>query len=94
MPVGQRNLACGSPSSLDDGWVVASPDSVGMDGADSAASPRGWAAQHRDPFVVVARHGRLVFEQYFAGIDQPWGQGGPHEFTATTNTICVRHRRA
>jgi CubicO group peptidase (beta-lactamase class C family) len=35
--------------------------------------------------VVVARHGKLVFEQYFPGYDQPWGQpDGQHEFTATT----------
>jgi CubicO group peptidase (beta-lactamase class C family) len=35
--------------------------------------------------VVVARHGKLVFEQYFAGYDQPWGQPeGQREFTATT----------
>ncbi len=35
--------------------------------------------------VVVARHGRLVFEQYFTSIDQPWGhKEGRIEFTATT----------
>ncbi len=35
--------------------------------------------------VVVVRHGKLVFEQYFPGYDQPWGQpDGQHEFTATT----------
>ena len=35
--------------------------------------------------VVIVRHGRLVFEQYFAGYDEPWGQsGGRHEFDATT----------
>jgi len=86
MPVGQRNLACGSPSSLDDGWVVASPDSVGMDGARLCGIVTRLALRSTEIHsVVVARHGRLVFEQYFAGIDQPWGQPeGRTEFTATT----------
>ena len=35
--------------------------------------------------VVIARHGRLVFEQYFNGQDEFWGTDrGPHEFDATT----------
>jgi CubicO group peptidase (beta-lactamase class C family) len=35
--------------------------------------------------VVVARRGKLVFEQYFPGYDQPWGQtDGQYQFTATT----------
>ncbi|MGY8681160.1 serine hydrolase [Bradyrhizobium sp. UFLA05-153] len=83
---GQRNLACGSPSSIDDGWVTASPESVGMDGTllcgIAARLEQRATAVHS---VVVARHGKLVFEQYFPGYDQPWGQPeGQHEFTATT----------
>ena len=35
--------------------------------------------------MVIVRHGKLVFEQYFAGYDEPWGQGnGQHRFDATT----------
>ena len=35
--------------------------------------------------MVIVRHGKLVFEQYFPGYDQPWGQGeGQHDFDATT----------
>jgi CubicO group peptidase (beta-lactamase class C family) len=83
---GQQNLACGAPSSIDDGWMTASPDSVGMDGARlcgiAARLEQRATSVHS---VVVARHGRLVFEQYFSGYDQPWGQPeGQHEFTATT----------
>jgi CubicO group peptidase (beta-lactamase class C family) len=34
--------------------------------------------------VVIVRHGKLVFEQYFAGYDEPWGQDdGQHDFDAT-----------
>ncbi|WFU42305.1 serine hydrolase [Bradyrhizobium sp. CB82] len=86
MAPGQQNSACGSPSSIDDGWMTASPDSVGMDGAQlcgiAARLEQRATAVHS---VVVARHGKLVFEQYFPGYDQPWGQPeGQHEFTATT----------
>jgi len=35
--------------------------------------------------VVITRHGRLVFEQYFSGYDEPWGlDDGQHDFDATT----------
>jgi CubicO group peptidase (beta-lactamase class C family) len=86
MSPGQSNQACGSPSSIDDGWETASPDSVGMDDAQlcgiTARLEQRATAVHS---IVVARHGKLVFEQYFPGYDQPWGQPeGQHQFTATT----------
>jgi CubicO group peptidase (beta-lactamase class C family) len=35
--------------------------------------------------VVVTRHGKLVFEQYFPGLDQPWREKEAlREFTATS----------
>lgn len=83
---GQQKSACGLPSSTDDGWMTASPDSVGMDGAQlcGIAERLGQRATSVHS-IVVARHGKLVFEQYFPGYDQPWGQpDGQHEFTATT----------
>lgn len=86
MTPGQQNSACGSPSSTDDGWTIASPDSVGMDGAQLCGIATRLAQRATSVHsVVVARHGKLVFEQYFPGYDQPWGQPeGQHEFTATT----------
>lgn len=83
---GQRGQACGAPSSIDNGWEIASPDRVGMDGAllcgIAARLEQRATSVHS---VVVARHGKLVFEQYFPGYDQPWGQAdGQYEFTATT----------
>jgi CubicO group peptidase (beta-lactamase class C family) len=74
------------PAKRDDGWTVASPDSVGMDGARLCAIEgrlglRGTSLHA----VVIARRGKLVFEQYFSGIDQPWGRpAGPYDFDATT----------
>ena len=82
----QRRPACGSPSSIDDGWVTASPESVGMDGARLCGIAERLQLRSTEVHsVVVARHGKLVFEQYFAGIDQPWGQPESRiEFTPTT----------
>lgn len=83
---GQQKSSCGSPSSTDDGWTIASPDSVGMDGAQLCGIATRLAQRATSVHsVVVARHGKLVFEQYFPGYDQPWGQPeGQHEFSATT----------
>src|SRR5262245_15859827 len=85
-PLGQRNLVCGSPTSLDDGWTTASPESAGMDGARLCTiAARLQLTGSEVHSVVIVRHGRLVFEQYFPGLDQPWGEKeAPHEFTATT----------
>ncbi|PIT05861.1 beta-lactamase [Bradyrhizobium nitroreducens] len=85
-PPGQQGQACGSPSSIDDGWEIASPDNVGMDGAQlctiAARLTQRSTAVHS---IVVVRHGKLVFEQYFPGYDQPWGQpDGQYKFNATT----------
>src|SRR5262245_20126118 len=74
MSTGQRNLACGSPTSLDDGWAIASPESVDMDGSRLCGiAARLQLTGSEVHSVVVARRGKLVFEQYFPGIDQPWG---------------------
>lgn len=86
MPPGQRGQACGAPSSIDDGWEIASPNRVGMDdtrlcGIVARLEQRATSVHS----VVVVRHGKLVFEQYYPGYDQPWGQAdGQYEFTATT----------
>jgi len=82
----QPNPRCGMPISLDDGWAIAAPESVGMDGArlcgiEDRLKLRG-SSLHA---VVVARRGKLVFEQYFPGYDQPWGKPDGHsDFDATT----------
>jgi len=86
MSSGQRNLACGSPVSLDDGWDVVSPDSVGMDGARLCGiAARLQLTGSEVHAVVIARRGKLVFEQYFPGMDQPWGEKeGRRDFNPMT----------
>lgn len=82
----QTSPVCGMPAKLDDGWTIASPEGVGLDtvrlcGIEQRLKLTG-SEVHA---VVIARHGKLAFEQYFAGIDQPWGKPeGQYEYDATT----------
>ena len=83
---GQRNLACGSPSAISDGWPTATPESTGLDGERLCGIAARLAGTNANVHaVIVVRHGTLVFEQYFPGYDEPWGMGeGRHDFDATT----------
>ena len=78
-----RSAAC--PAKLDDGWTIAAPDSVGLDGARLCTIEQRLKLTDSDIHaVVIARHGKLAFEQYFAGIDQPWGKPeGRYDYDAT-----------
>jgi CubicO group peptidase (beta-lactamase class C family) len=84
---GQPNkLGCGSPAATGDGWPIAAPASVGLDGDRLCGIAARLAAANANIHgVVIVRRGTLVFEQYFAGYDEPWGMGGGrHEFDAQT----------
>jgi CubicO group peptidase (beta-lactamase class C family) len=83
---GQTSPPCGVPAALGDDWVIDSPDSVGLDNARLCGiAARLKQAETNIHGVVIVRHGRLVFEQYFSGYDRPWGQGeGQRDFDATT----------
>jgi CubicO group peptidase (beta-lactamase class C family) len=77
---------CGVPTALDDGWLIEKPESVGLDGALLCGIvDRLKTANANIHAVVIVRHGKLVFEQYFAGYDDPWGEpDGQFSFEATT----------
>ena len=77
---------CGTPMALDDGWQVEPPAAVGLDGVRLCAmAARLQANQSNVHAVVVVRRGKLVFEQYFSGDDDPWGEpAGQFSFDATT----------
>jgi len=82
----QTSPACGVPAALGDGWVIDSPESVGLDGARLCAIAARLKETEADVHaVVIARHGKLVFEQYFPGYDDPWGAPeGQFDFDART----------
>jgi CubicO group peptidase (beta-lactamase class C family) len=61
----------------EDGWQVASPGNLGMSEeglSELTASIRegNWGNVHA---VLIEREGKLVYEEYFSGEDQRWGQG-------------------
>ena len=60
---------CGAPAAMSDDWPVSPPAQQGLDpelicATGPSLAKRTDAAPHG---VVVARHGALVYEQYFAG---------------------------
>ncbi len=65
---------CRAPKMLDDGWAVAAPADEGFDAAKLCAVGPALEDQSNAHAVLVVRHGRLVYERYFAGEDQRWGQ--------------------
>lgn len=67
---------CRAPAALDDGWTVAAPADEGFDAATLCAVGPALDARPESNAhaVLVVRHGRLVYERYFAGEDQRWGQ--------------------
>src|SRR5262245_43109279 len=82
----QRNLACGSPTSLNDGWPTATPESVGLDGPRLCGIAARLAATNANVHaVVVVRRGKLVYEHHASGYDEPWGAPeGQYDFSART----------
>jgi CubicO group peptidase (beta-lactamase class C family) len=65
---------CDKPQEIGDGWSIAAPDDVGIDGAKLCALEAflgAWPKRNIHA-VVVARRGKLVFERYFAGEDNRW----------------------
>lgn len=65
----QPMQALANSSDLDDGWVVRAPDAEGMNGELlSGLGPQfeSWSAANLHA-VLMVRHGRIVYERYFAG---------------------------
>ncbi len=62
---------CPKPTDFHDGWTVAAPEQEGLDPAlICGIGPRLEALKEANAHgIVIARHGRLVYERYFAGND-------------------------
>jgi len=68
--------SCNPPIAREDGWTVGTPSSVGLDETRLCALHdrlAGTSAANMHS-ILVARHGRLVFEEYFSGKDEVWGK--------------------
>src|SRR5688572_11486789 len=64
------------PPRLDDGWQTARADSLGVDPARLAAltqSVRAWPELGVHA-ILIERSGRLIYEEYFDGFDERWGE--------------------
>ena len=64
------------PPTLNDGWQAASADSLGVDPgrlASLTASIRAWPELGVHA-ILIERAGRLIYEEYFSGYDERWGQ--------------------
>ena len=97
-PAAAQAATCDAPQSRDDGWKVAPPERVGLDPAVLCLLvPRFDAWKEADLHaVLVVRHGTLVFEHYFKGVDEHWGRSlgivtfGPgvkHDLRSITKSI-------
>jgi CubicO group peptidase (beta-lactamase class C family) len=81
----QTSPVCGTPTALDDGWTIASPESTGLDSTRLCAiAARMKETDANVHAVVIVRHGKLVFEQYFSGPDERWLVAGQFDHDATT----------
>jgi CubicO group peptidase (beta-lactamase class C family) len=82
----QTDPPCGVPAAIGDGWPVDTPDAVGLDAARLCRiADRLKENDANVHAVVVVRRGRLVFEQYFSGHDEPWAQDHRrYDFDPTT----------
>jgi CubicO group peptidase (beta-lactamase class C family) len=73
------------PVARDDGWAVSTPAAEGMDGARlDALARRIRAGEHGTLHsVLIARHGRLVWEEYFGG----WQAETPHTLQSVSKSV-------
>jgi CubicO group peptidase (beta-lactamase class C family) len=67
---------CGAPVATEDGWSIATPAESGFDPAALCQWSEQRIATPRDNIhaLLLVRHGKLVFEQYFTGDDEQWGR--------------------
>jgi CubicO group peptidase (beta-lactamase class C family) len=76
LPHAAAAQSCGAPGAADDKWPVATPESMGLSSMTLCPLVQ-WldgSKQNNVHAVVVVRRGAVVFEHYFSGSDEHWGQ--------------------
>lgn len=77
------------PPLLNDGWKVSNADSEGVDSkqlADLTSEIRAWPELGVHA-IIIERDNKLIFEEYFEGFDEQWGD----ELDKRTMTAETRH---
>src|SRR5688572_25032520 len=86
------------PTARNDGWKTAGADSAGVDSnqlANLTKSMRAWPELGVHA-ILIERNGQLIYEEYFEGFDQKWGeplgriQMGPevkHDLRSVTKSV-------
>ena len=86
------------PDSSPDGWRHATPEDVGLDSAVLGAAVERFTTVTEANLhsLLVARHGALVYENYFVGEDEAWGDrlgrvsfdaGTKHDVRSITKSV-------
>ncbi|MCR9259335.1 MAG: beta-lactamase family protein [Pseudomonadaceae bacterium] len=78
------------PPQLDDGWSTSTLEEVGLDIAplrrmleEQILQPDDNIHSHRVHAILIARHGKLVFEEYFHGFDR----NTPHDTRSASKSV-------
>jgi len=86
------------PRALEDGWRIATAESLGVDPGRLAAltaSVRAWPELGVHA-ILIERSGRLIYEEYFDGFDERWGvplgrvsmtAGSLHDLRSVTKSV-------
>ena len=86
------------PPERNDGWKTANADSLGVDSARLAAltgAIRTWPELGVHA-ILIEREGKLIYEEYFDGFDERWGQplgrismtaGMKHDLRSVTKSV-------
>ena len=76
------------PPALGDGWTTSAPEQTGIDRhrLDQLTESIRAHPEYNVHAVLIERDGRLVYEEYFSGTDERWGQRLGH-VTFTRDTL-------
>ena len=75
-PQGVTTASYQRPATLNDGWQTAEAESLGVDSAalgKLTETMRAWPELGVHA-ILIERGGKLIYESYFDGFDERWGQ--------------------